>query len=248
MNYQEQFENIAFYKLHPSYIPFIGENYEKYKILQISESHYCDQIADRKKYGIKYFEDWFSSEKSEIENGYLKNNITRRVCNGVMNNCSFPNFDNPLRSFCRVVLGIEKIRLSKYNQNRKLYSYFSFMNFYQIPAFENAGCFKNSFYSEAKKENINEDVQSQIINQWRTQSTQLIDQVIEILNPKAIVFTSVDAWKSYDINNGKYKSDYRIIRSAHPNRPWNNHQVSLNGKTGKQAFEDGLKRIYFSNK
>lgn len=243
MNYQKEFEKIPFFNLHPSYIPFVGENYEEYRIFQISESHYCSEIMDREKYGIFYFEDWFSSEKSEIENDYLKNNITRRVCNGVMNNCSFSNFDNPLRSFCETVLH-ESIQLRKYNENRKKYSYFSYMNFYQIPAFENGGCFQNSFFKEAKKEGISGELQTQIINKWRKESTQLIDQVIEILNPKAIVFTSVDAWKSYDNNNGRFKTDYRIIRSAHPDYPWNNRQVSLNGKTGKQAFEDGLKRIY----
>lgn len=81
------------------------------------------------------------------------------------------------------------------------------------------------------------------MKKWRNESTSLIDEVIDILNPRAVVFTSIDAWESYDNNNGKYKNDNRIIRSAHPNWPWNKFQRKLD-KTGKQAFEDGLKRIY----
>lgn len=244
MNYQNELEKIPFYKLHPSYIPFVGRNYDEYKILQISESHYCEAITDREKYGIRYFENWFSTKCAEVENNLIGENFTRNVCNGVLKNeNTFRNFDNPLRSFCNIVLKYDNIRLSKYNDNRKKYSYFAFMNFYQIPAFKDKACFKDAFYKEAKSENIPKDEQYKIIEKWRNESTSLIDEVIDILNPRAVVFTSIDAWESYDNNNGKYKNDNRIIRSAHPNWPWNKFQRKLD-KTGKQAFEDGLKRIY----
>lgn len=240
--YESKFMNIPYYKLHPSYIPFVGNNYEAYRILQISESHYCKEITDRTKYRIAYFNDWFTTECVEIEQGILGNNLTRGVCETVMQNCSYPNFDNPLRSFCNIVLKTGRINLSKYNQNRQLYSYFAYMNFYQIPAFQDKACFKPSYYAQAKREGIqNAD---SILEKWQTQSTQLIDQVIEILEPRAIAFTSIDAWGSYEKCGGKYVKDDRIIRSAHPNRPWNTAQTSLSGKTGKQAFEEGLERIY----
>ena len=128
--YLEQFKKIPFYQLHPSYIPFVGDNYEKYRILQISESHYCEEITDRNKYGILYFVDWFTSDSDDIETKYLDHDLTRKVCNGVMENNSFANFDNPLRSFCEVVLGLGKLSMNKGNQNRKYYSYFSFMNLF----------------------------------------------------------------------------------------------------------------------
>lgn len=247
MDYYKQLQEIPFYKLHPSYLPFVGEDYNKYRILQISESHYCMEITDRDKYGIAYFENWFVSEGTDVETIILQGNITRRVCDGVMGNGdgtqrSFPNFDNPLRSFCDIVLHLGKLRMSKYNENRKKYSHFAFMNFYQIPAFQNMGCFKDSFYKEAKKEKIKNP--EDVLNQWRKESTELIDQVIDILKPKAVAFTSMDAWKAYEENNGKYRNSEIIIRAAHPNRPWNNHHADLDGKTGKQAFEGGLRKIY----
>ena len=40
MNYSEKLKAIGFFRIHPSYLPFIGTEYEKYKLLQISESHY----------------------------------------------------------------------------------------------------------------------------------------------------------------------------------------------------------------
>ena len=242
--YESEFVKIPYYKLHPSYIPFVGNNYEAYRILQISESHYCEKIVDRTKYGIAYFCDWFTTECGEIEQDILGHNLTRSVCEDVMQNCSYPNFDNPLRSFCNIVLKAGGINLSKYNNNRQCYSHFAFMNFYQIPAFQNQGCFKTSYYTQAKREGIqNAD---RILEKWQTESTRLIDQVIEILEPRAIAFTSIDAWSSYEKCGGKYEKDDRIIRSAHPNRPWYNVQNSLSGKTGKQAFEEGLERIYGS--
>lgn len=116
------------------------------------------------------------------------------------------------------------------------------MNFYQIPAFQNMGCFKNSFNAEAKKEKVvNFEA---VLSQWRKESTELVDQVIDMLKPKAVAFTSMDAWEAYEENNGKYKNSEIIIRAAHPNRPWNKTFDKLDGKTGRQAFEDGLRKIY----
>ena len=198
MDYYNQLKEIPFYKIHPSYLPFVGEDYDKYRILQVSESHYCMKIIDRQKYNIPYFKNWFTSECRDVEENMLCGNITRGVCERVIRNakdeeCRFPNFDNPLRSFCKIVLQMENVKMSKYTDDRKNYSHFAFMNFYQVPAFKNMGCFKNSFYEEANKENI--DNADTILSQWRKESTVLLDQVIDILKPKAVAFTSMDAWE-----------------------------------------------------
>lgn len=239
-DYYKELSEIEFFKLHPSYIPFVGDLYDEYKILQISESHYSD-IMDTSVYGIEYFSKWFDEECSEVESDILHKKLTRRVCEGVCEGICFANFDNPLRSFMKIVLDIEKPHTNK--QTRYLYNYFAYMNFYQMLAFEAKGYFKKSFYNQAEREGLIGTAEG-LLNRCREVSTNVVDQVIGVLEPKAIVFTSIDAWEQYINYNGKYANDIRIIYSAHPGRPWNSKQNKLNGQTGKEVFETRLKEIY----
>ena len=240
-DYITKLNEIAFFKLHPSYIPFVGDSYDKYKILQISESHYSD-ILDTKIYGIEYFSKWFDEVCPEVEVDILNNKLTRRVCEGVCNGSTcFANFDNPLRSFMKIVLNIENPHTTK--NTRYLYHHFAYMNFYQMLAFEAKGYFKKSFYKQAEREGLTESAET-LLDKCRQISTNVVDQVIDILEPKAIVFTSIDAWEQYKSYNGKYINDSRMIYSAHPGLPWNSEQNKLNGRTGKDVFEMRLKEIY----
>ncbi len=238
--YYNQLKKIDFFEKHPSYIPFVGEEFEKYRILQISESHYADGL-NTGKYGIEYFSKWFDEECPEIEVDLLENNKTRAVCEGVCAGNCFANFDNPLRSFMKIVLNIENPHINK--QARHLYHHFAYMNFYQMLAFEAKGYFKKSFYNQAEREGLTELAET-LLNRCRQISTYVVDQVIEILEPRAIVFTSIDAWEQYMSCNGRFANDKRMIYSAHPGRPWNSKQNKLNGQTGKEAFETRLKEIY----
>ena len=81
-NYYAKLKEIDFFKLHASYIPFVGDLYDKFKILHISESHYSD-ILDTSVYGIEYFSKWFDEECLEVEEAILNKKLTRRVCEGV---------------------------------------------------------------------------------------------------------------------------------------------------------------------
>ncbi len=239
--YYDQLKKIAFFERHPSYIPFVGDEYEKYQILQISESHYADGL-DTKKYGITYFSKWFDEECPEIEIDLLENNKTRAVCGRVCTSeKSYANFDNPLRSFMKIVLDIEDPHTTK--KTRHLYHHFAFMNFYQMPAFKEKGYFKKAVRSQGKQEHM-EEAAEELLGKCRQASVEIIDQVIDILEPKAIVFTSIDAGEQYRYHKGKYANDKKVIYTSHPGRPWNSAQVSLDGQTGKEVFEAKLKDLY----
>ena len=131
--YYTELSQIRFYKLHPSYIPFVGSDYDTYRILHIGESHYCGAM-DAERFGIDYFSRWFDEPCAEVECGLLQNNITRRVAKGVVDEGDrFSVFDNILRSFLKVVAEEESPHISKCNRCR--YNYFAFMNYYPFPAF-----------------------------------------------------------------------------------------------------------------
>ena len=43
--YDEKLKEIPIYKLHPSFLPYVGDDYEVYKVLHVGESHYIDNEA-----------------------------------------------------------------------------------------------------------------------------------------------------------------------------------------------------------
>ena len=242
MDYYKKLKEIDFYKIHPSYLPFIGELYDEYKILQISESHYADEL-DTNTYGIRYFEKWYSEECSEVEIGVLNNNITRRVGSDIIQGKShFQNFDNPLRSFRTIVLDkCDSIN----NQTRYDYNYFAFMNFYQIPAFEPKGYFTRVLYEQGEREGLVDEA-TKLLEMSQQYSTILIDEVIDILKPRLVVFTSFDAGDAYKRYKGKYSENENVIYVSHPNNPfpWSKGYDRFNGKRPKDVYEDALRRVY----
>ncbi len=234
---------ISFYRLHPSYLPFIGADYEAYRILHIGESHYCSTM-DVEQYNINYFSNWFEAACPEVETDLLHNNITRRVAKGVVENGDrFSIFDNVLRSFLKIVVKEQNPHISRYN--RCNYNYFAFMNFYPFPAFEDGGSFIESINAYSKKHNLQNEA-GDLIHKCEYYATQIVDSVIDILEPRCIVFTSCDAGYAYQNNAGKYRNDPRVIFTSHPAKPytWNKPLPSLNNQKGIDVFERGLRNIY----
>lgn len=241
--YYAELSRVHFYTLHPSYIPFVGSDYDTYRILHIGESHYCDSM-DVEQFGINFFANWFDEPCAEVETNLLNNNITRRVANGVANEgIRFSIFDNILRSFLKIVTEEESPHISKWNRCK--YNYFAFMNFYPFPAFRERGSFLDSIYDYSKSHNSQEKA-SKLIETCECTATNVVDEVISILKPRCIVFSSCDAGSAYRNHNGKYKDDPRVIYTSHPARPftWNKPLPSLENKKGIDVFESGLKRIY----
>lgn len=52
VNYYDKLKNIEFFKIHPELIPYVGEKFDKYKILHVGESHYINQNENNEKYGV----------------------------------------------------------------------------------------------------------------------------------------------------------------------------------------------------
>ena len=247
----QKLADIGFYKLHPSYIPFVGDKYNEFRILQISESHYCNNL-DVSKYGIPYFIHWYDSVCNEVEEGILGNNITRYVGNGVVGNIKnddgsvnsyqYQNFDNPLRSFRKIVLGKE----GDINpETRKDYNYFAFMNFYQFPALEAKGHFPDTIKRRGKTEGCKE-LAKVLLRISNDNSTRIVDSVIDVLSPRVVVFTSFCAGDAYKECGGKYAQSENVVYVSHPNNPfpWSKSYKRLGWKKPITVFEAKLREIY----
>ena len=55
-NYDSRLNEIDFFKIHPEYLPFIGDKFDEFKILQVGESHYIGQTPETEEFSIQYFQ------------------------------------------------------------------------------------------------------------------------------------------------------------------------------------------------
>ncbi len=245
--YDEKLREIEMFRLHPTLIPFVGNEYEKYRVLHIGESHYIDQTPDNTKYDIEYFKRWWTDPCNEVLEDSFGWADTRQVMSNYMEgrHGAYTIFTNFIKSFSKVVLDREIPSIS--DEDKKLYRYIAFMNFFQMPSIYEGTKFWDSLEISAnmigKPELANEMWNTAVKN-----SVKAVDQVIEIINPTAIVFTSISAGNAYKDYDGKYSKDQRIIYTSHPAYPftWWKTLKSLDGKRGIDVFEEGLKKIYKS--
>ena len=249
--YDDQLREIEVFRVHPSLLPFVGDSYETYRVLHIGESHYINQNSENEQYGIEFFNEhwWNNSCQEAIEKLDCKNWIdTRKVLDRYIcgEKGSYTIFTNFIKSFSRVVLKKEIGSISL--ETKGLYKYISFMNFFQMPSLYEGQKYWNSLLKSSKKANN----KALVYDLWETsveKSGKTVDAVIDIINPKAVVFTSISAGEAYrnykKMKNEQY-DDNKFIFTSHPNTPytWNKCLKSLGGKKGIEVFESRLKDIY----
>ena len=246
IKYDAQLKNIDIYKLHPTFMPHIGEEYDKYKILHIGESHYINQTPNTEKYDIKYFEKWWSEPCEEVAADSPKWFDTRHVvAENYMKdvNGAYTIFTNFVKSFSKVVLHEEISKIT--SEDKKLYRYIAFMNFFQMPSLYYGEKFWNSLRISAKKLG-DKGLASKMWDCAVENAVSTVDSVVDIISPKAVVFTSISVGNAYKEYGGKYAKDSRTIFTSHPAYPftWNKRLSSLDGKTGKEVLENELERLY----
>lgn len=235
--YESKLKEISFYKLHPEYIAFVGDKFEKYRILQVGESHFIPQLKEEQDiFPIDYFEKWLSDSCEDMKS--FKNNnsddcnwrysiITQKVIVDYLNGYrtrSHGIFTELVKVFSKIY---EKRDIGKINTEKSQnYRHFAFMNFFQMPSLYKGEKFWNSLkYSASKNaDRLNlknkEETTSYANKVWDKivkESTAVFDETVDILNPEIIIFTSKSAWDAY---KGKYKNAPNIINTVHPGCPW----------------------------
>ena len=236
MLYDELLLNIEFYKLHPEYLPFIGDKYDDYKILHVGESHYIEQEpSDEDKYPITYFENWWSDPCLDLYHAYGGGYNTRQVIANYLGgdrHKSHSIFSETIKVFDKVYLGKDDVRINF--QESQNYHYFAFMNFFQMPSLYEGVKFWNSLKTSANKLG---DAQL-AYDMWKKASqvsSEVVDSVIDILKPSVVIFTSKSAKKAYD-EYGKHHAEPYVISSTHPGCSWWNRRrhngLKVMGETG----------------
>lgn len=226
--YNECFEQICFYKNHPEYIPFVGDNFDKHRILHVGESHFIPQLKDKKdSFSIRYFEKWWSSNCTDLKSfsntdsdgyewrGWLKTqSVVENYLLGYRTR-SHGIFSEMVKVFLQVYKGETIHHIStEVSQN---YHHFAFMNFFQMPAIYKGEKFWNSLLNGAYRLELSrkdaKKYAGQVWDKAAEESSKIFDQVVDILKPNIIIFTSSSAWGAY---RGKYKDASNIIITVHP--------------------------------
>lgn len=237
--------SIPHYQIHSNLLPFVGSDYDKYRIFLIGESHFINQDKDKNDITLLDFEKWWEEPCLHL----LENSAgwvdTRNVINNYMSGKtgSYSIFTNIVKSFSRTVLDKDIKCISL--EDKQLFSYFAFMNFFQMPSLYSGVKYWDALKKSAKllgDKSLAIDVWDMCVEV----STGVVDTVIDILKPKVVVFTSISAGNAYKETTQANHSSTEIVYTSHPATPftWNKSLSSLKGKTGKAVFEEALLRIY----
>ena len=268
-NYLADLEKIPFYSKdrHPEYLPFIGEDYEKYRILHIGESHYIPnreadckdkkgEIHQANEITINDFDGWWEGKQSEKLYRYLSWYNTREVVKDYLDGIRTKGhgiFTNTIKAFCNSVLPDEAFDSISTEHSHK-YNYFAYMNFYQMPSIYRGMNYTKALYRSGKQTGFSNECIDSVWYRCMEESANVFEAVVGILKPKTILITSEEVWRYYcryarknedgNYSGGSLVEDPRIIHVAHPGSCWWNRKKKNDDFTSKEQLERKLIEIY----
>lgn len=249
--YEDALGKIPFYKkYHPEFKPFIGERFDTYKILQVGESHYIGQIGEDPKdpFPLPYFDKWWEDpcealcqhpDPDPAEGLWGSWYNTREVVCRFLTEKSgrgYNIFANMLRAFERVYL--DRGRVTMTAEIKQDYQHFAFMNFFQMPALYWGEAFEASLTRAAKKQG-DERLKEAVYKKAKEESARILDQVIDILKPEAVIITSKAAYSAYCELHGD-DHDCRVIEATHPCSRWWYRKSGEDRMSGRERLEKQL--------
>lgn len=157
----KELQSISFYKQYPEYIPFIGSDFAKYRILLLGESHFWDSKHKANHDPEKWYQNNSTNltdmEKASINTRDIIDNFNLKGKKYKSRRTMFGNIDKALKE-AGYSQGIQSV---------------AFMNAFQRPAIGKGKSIKKSISVI--------DIEKSI---------QVVNKVIEIIKPKYICFVS----------------------------------------------------------
>ena len=210
------------YQTHPEMLPYIGKQYNKYRILCVGESHYLSKQTKNFSYDLKKWYTENLTEQKYDENNPLHKSFSAFFTRYVMYDClakkergaGYSMFYRPAKA-CFNILGCEK---------DDVWEHFAFMNYYQRPA-------------GIRGESINKQKEDSQISKL-----SFID-VCKNIKPHKIIFLSKKAYNDWmsEKTVAEEEAMYKEISCAvsHPTSHW----WERKRKDGGCAKNDFIKAI-----
>lgn len=221
-NYDSELKRIEFYeRYHPEYLPYVGDNYDKTKILLLGESNYVD--ADNLSADVlRLIESpkWYTTDSRDEEklpsegcidwchNRDIINGTLDRKKNGQKTSPAHNMYINPAKALIEVFPQVAK--------PWDAFTYFASMNYFQKPATKTGKSIEPKL----------EDKQFAATN---------LCHVVSVLKPETIIFLSKKAFWAFEANKQEELKELYIKACAHPTCAWWNRD---NGKHGRVKFKE----------
>ena len=272
-DYINKLMELDFYRegIHPEFRPFVGSEYSKHRILQIGESHYIPNYPEgstdnngnpreiTNEITLTDFDGWwngsYSDKLREITGWFNTSDVVKWYLEGYRDH-AHGIFTNTLKSFCKIVTPNEAFE-SISTVNSQKYNYFAFMNFYQQPSIYYGENFTNALYIAGEYLGRTTEEIDALWYDIFDRSVAIVESVIDVLEPKAIVITSTEVQRYYKAygsvdqsgarQKGRYFDDDRIIWLDHPGSAWWNRVKKDATISSKEQFENRLRDIYCIN-
>lgn len=219
-SYDNELKRIEFYdRYHPEYLPYVGDNYDKSKVLLLGESNYIDESNPLLSADVLRLIDsslWYTTASEKLpKNGCIDwchnrniiNDTLEKKKNGQKTSPAHNMYINPAKAFIEVFPQIAN--------PWDAFSYFASMNYFQKPATKTGRSIKPKL----------EDEQFAAAN---------LCHVVSVLKPETIIFLSKKALWAFEANEPEELKKLYIEACAHPTCAWWNRK---NGEYGREAFK-----------
>ena len=251
LTYDKHLLEIPFYQLHPEYLPFVGDAYAQYRVLLVGESHYLDQEPSSQTYDLAYFtEHWWNGDNADLSGElYAKNFHTRGVIERYLNGNRTKGhllFTNLGKVFSETVLEqpIDHIDM----ESSQVFQCFAFMNFFQMPSLFSGGKYWNSLKCSEMLNGAPGDALA-CWDRCVAESAAVLDDVIRILQPELIVFSSASAYDAYTQSRSARETNCRLKKIPHAGCSWWNRKTEAYGnRTGREIFREILEEYLAARK
>lgn len=251
--YEKALDGIEFYQYHPEYKPFIGEKYGEFKILHVGESHYIPQEKGEEFFSVEYFKEYWwqkngcgelatkrtpSSDQKAWGGWYNTEGVVLDYLSGKRRR-GHGIFTEMVKVFSKVCLNEPISSISK--ESSQKYRYFAFMNFFQMPALYRGVSYWTSLRRSARQIGQTKEYAEAVLEDTVRRSTKVLNDVINALEPKLVIFTSKSAYDAY-INTNRESKNTTIIQTVHPGcKYW--HRPNPN-QIGKQELEKKMDALF----
>lgn len=198
-SYDEDLLKIKNFKLHEELLPFIGCNYEKYRLLLVGESHYIKRENLSEDEIINIYKEWYNKPTNANEHAleYKAWFTTRNIIKGFQRGYrskAHTMFSNPGKAMVEV-LG------NKCPTDSAAFSLVAFCNYFQRPNLEEGKSMKLLYPNEARI------------------TAEIFEKIVDIIKPKGIIFLSKKAYDTYmSYKSKEYSIPIDFVH--HPTSPW----------------------------
>ncbi len=220
--FDEEFLKNDFLKRHEECLPFIGEKYEESRLLLVGESHYVPKQDVQKVNRDDFYDISFKDLTEGTYKGWID---TRKVFEyRAYDKKEFdPFFSNTATEIAKAIH--ETNNLSR-NQKIDAMHQYAFMNYFKRPAYDQGKTIRELTELDYKY------------------AYDISSYVMEILDPKLIVFLSKKAyWAFCDADNKRLCSKYSIKCVSHPSCVWWNRKRS-DGKCAREEFYEYVADLF----